>query len=482
MEKEEFKLDISYEAERFKNHLNITGNNKVIFSGIFGIGKTFFLKHFFEEENESYESITISPVNYSISGNDDIVEYIKYDIIFQLLSKGIDFDKMDFSVGLTSQMYLQDNFLEVMEILARNAARIDKKFGAVFNSLKEIKTKIEEHKDNVGIDEEKELIEFLTEIKDQKGSIYEENRISLLISKLITQLKEEDKEIVLVIDDTDRLDPEHIFRIFNVFANHFSVETFHNNKFDFDKVILVCDIDNIRKMFHSKYGLEVDFSGYIDKFYSKEIYAFDNKQIICNSLDELLDSVKNTRKNYIFKESKNWIALLKEILTDMVNFDVINLRSLVKISNAIYDFKSYRFNRGDSYTYNRSHQFSMFKILDFLKFIFGSDSNLETALRKLGENSGELFIEKYSVIKYGELVLFLDMDNYSRGDEDYTYENMANDLKISYTVKQQFMNDHVYGSINHVKTMQDNDRASFPVYKLLYLAYLKYKSLKIDYS
>ena len=63
---------------------------------------------------------------------------------------------------------------------------------------------------------------------------------------------------------------------------------FTENKFGFHKIVLVCDIENIRNLFYSKYGANVDFSGYIDKFYSREIYYFDNKEAIHTTLLEKL--------------------------------------------------------------------------------------------------------------------------------------------------------------------------------------------------
>jgi hypothetical protein len=71
------KIDISTEKENFKKHLNLINNNQIIFSGIFGIGKTYFLKEFLKDNEEKYESILLSPVNYSISQTDDILQYIE---------------------------------------------------------------------------------------------------------------------------------------------------------------------------------------------------------------------------------------------------------------------------------------------------------------------------------------------------------------------------------------------------------------------
>ena len=264
----------------------------MIFSGIFGIGKTYFLKEFFEQNSEDYELFLLSPVNYSISNNDDIIDYIKYDIAFELLGKNVDYEKTDFSQLLTAQFYLKDNFLDTMSLFAKSGGKIGKAFSEIYENLKKLINNIKEHNSELQIDEKKELIDFLKELTLRDNSIYEENRVTELISGLIEKLKENNKEIVLVIDDLDRLDPEHIFRILNVFACHFDIEKFTENKFGFHKIILVCDIENIRNLFHSKYGTNVDFSGYIDKFYSREIHFFDNKEIVSKSVGKILSSIK----------------------------------------------------------------------------------------------------------------------------------------------------------------------------------------------
>jgi hypothetical protein len=132
----------------------------------------------------------------------------------------------------------------------------------------------------------------------KEGTIYENDIVTKSISTSIEKLKREninteevdenakEKEVILIIDDLDRLDPEHVFRLFNVFASHFDnyEKDGKKNKFGFDKVLFVCDIKNIRNIFHHKYGSDVDFNGYIDKFYSSEIYHFDNRKAIVSIL------------------------------------------------------------------------------------------------------------------------------------------------------------------------------------------------------
>ena len=248
---------------------------------------------------------------------------------FELLGKNVEYEKTDFSKLLTAQFYLKDNFLDTMSLLAKSGGKIGKAFSDIYENLKKIVNNIKEHNSESQIDEKKELIDFLKELTARDNSIYEENRITELISGLVQKLKENNKEIVLVIDDLDRLDPEHIFRILNVFACHFDIGNFTENKFGFHKIILVCDIENIRNLFHSKYGTNVDFSGYIDKFYSREIHYFDNKEIVSKSVETILSSIKiQGAYDHIINlkaRDRTTTVNFKEILEDLINNDLLTL-------------------------------------------------------------------------------------------------------------------------------------------------------------
>ena len=54
------------------------------------------------------------------------------------------------------------------------------------------------------------LIEFLEQAELEEGNIYENDVITKSIESILKSIKL-DKENILVIDDLDRIDPEHIF-------------------------------------------------------------------------------------------------------------------------------------------------------------------------------------------------------------------------------------------------------------------------------
>lgn len=79
-------IDISQNIQDFKQVFE--NESRIIFSAKFGDGKSYFLKKFMEsypKEANDYYFITLHPVNYVVEENRDVIEYIKRDILFQLI-------------------------------------------------------------------------------------------------------------------------------------------------------------------------------------------------------------------------------------------------------------------------------------------------------------------------------------------------------------------------------------------------------------
>ncbi len=285
--KETSPISIEQVFASFKEHFDLPSNNNIILSGKYGIGKTYFLQKFFEQNSETTNAIFVSPVQYSVISNDNIFDLIKADIIRELFVNGhfivkkqVEFDKFDYV-----SHYIANNPLKLIEYLLPLWSKVSIE-GAIANeamkSLKTFKKDVEAFKkriDKAGESESLALMEFAEKANTNNNTFLEENAITTLIKKLLSGISKNGKKNVLVIDDFDRLDPEHIFRILNILCVH-KDENYNENKFGFDKIILVCDIENIEKIFHHKYGSTVDFDGYIDKFYSLDIFKFTNRDAI----------------------------------------------------------------------------------------------------------------------------------------------------------------------------------------------------------
>jgi len=457
------EICIIREKKRFEEHLNIPLNNKIIFSGIFGIGKTYFIQSFFEK-NEKYNSFIISPVNYSISKNQDILNYIKYDLIFSLLNKNVNFDKVEFDIKETLPYYLQENTLDIIKILAKNSGKI----GKPLNTILEIYETIKKDNHSKQIDEKNELIDFLKNQKNQEGNIFEENLITEIVTNKINNLKTENSnKSVLIIDDLDRLDPEHIFRILNVFANHIGLDDFKKNKFGFDKIILVCDIDNLKNIFSSKYGQNVDFSGYIDKFFSHEIYVFNNKSNVRKHLSSIIKAivVSNGMNDKTTKISEKVGELTLIILEEFVNYNIINLRSLLKFVDIPYLPENYNFKRKKE-RYSSNNLYIMIQVFDLLKTFFGSVTNLKSVIDKLAIINTKKDVNHYNRHIFGDILILIEYQRHNQNEIEYSYIDTKEDLVIEYKI--DLINYTKNGSVLSCSYLNTpKERNSIPFSKLL---------------
>lgn len=238
------------------------------------------------------------------------------------------------------------------------------------------------------IDEKKEIIDYLQSFIKKSGSIHEEDIFTQIIRNLLTQIKEKGKSVILIIDDLDRIDPEHIFRILNIFAAHFDSPSYkcEQNKFGFNQIMLVCDLKNIRNIFYNKYGQNVDFTGYIDKFYSKDVFVFDNIRVLQDTIHNVLScinycSISKTslchpgEEDYLFK-----------LLSEFISNCVLNIRDLEKVWKLDYSFNSKIITLNNNQK-KSTKQFYELILIDFLIHFFGDIENLKMAIHKIKKSN-----------------------------------------------------------------------------------------------
>lgn len=392
------KIKKSEIVENFKSHLNIDFNNRILFSAPFGAGKSTFLNDFFDEKHRDYAVVKLYPVNYAVSSDDNIFELIKFDIILELLTKykeQIKFEKEDFSFLLKTQVFATQklDILSILKTLVDESNKIGKTALGLLDAIKDIIKEYKEFDENTVVDEEKVLLEYLRSIENVNPVLSDD--ISLLISSLLSRLtKESSLKTVLVIDDLDRLDPEHVFRLFNIFSAHYDVVS-DRNKFDFEKVIFVCDIENIRKMYIHRYGNGVDFSGYIDKFFSIDVFEFDNRKYIKESIDLIFKDVPFRTSqsgldiHYKYNPHNNFSKGLKFIIIALLDSKLLTLRMLFQVKE--FYLPEYTFSVSGSR--NRPSVLYEFLILiNFLKIILSGKDNLTEKMKVLKNRFNELYI------------------------------------------------------------------------------------------
>lgn len=352
-------------SQEFRNHLIDPENRRIIISGKFGTGKTFFIDKFFQRETQEllfekvkFKAYHIFPINYVIASNEDISNYLKYDILLEMISKGIQTSGHVYEKTDTIPSFAKSHKAEFFRILLSMVPKVGRTLSDIFDSIISLYDKFEEFASDKIKSEGDILAEFMERIENIPGSLYQNDIIKKLINKLLStrgveenNQETQNSENILIIDDLDRIDPNHIFRILNIFAAHlnYSNELKFNNSIEinFDKIILVCDINNIRNIFHSKFGSNSDFNGYIDKFYSKNIFYFQNRKSLEIIANEAFKNIEYNNKSegdieywnsFLFRDN----SLPRELFKLFVNYGEINLRTLLVRINSRTKFEPNR--------------------------------------------------------------------------------------------------------------------------------------------
>ncbi len=398
----------------FKNHFELEGNKKILFSAKYGTGKSYFLNSFFLEEKikEKHNVITISPVNYSVSQNEDIFELIKADIIRNFFLDGtltfingdISFDKLTvvkeyIKHSIKHPYKIGKQLIYGLAKLGSFGSGTEKGVDGVYDIISQFE-KFEKKLNKKYKPKEVLLDEYSEEIQNKIGSYLEFNFISSLIKEILQDVKTRyAKDNILVIEDFDRLDPAHIFRILNIFSAHSDGE---NNKFGFDKVIIVCDLQNIRSLYKHLYGDKIDFDGYIDKFYSYSPYHFDNSKAIKFFIEQnfklpvedfAVNAFIHLLKIFDTHDEDAKIRLRKFNKSSSADLNTNKVIISYECSHYINNFKGYQEFPIDSnvkYLYIFSNDIPLIMILKFLKNLYGGYDQLLNILNSKKFNIGRM--------------------------------------------------------------------------------------------
>lgn len=459
--------------ENFKRHIEQSDNVKILFSAPFGQGKSTFLNYFFEEQHkEEYEVFKVFPVNYSISHNEDVFKYIKAEILFKLLKTDVTFDKESFSYVQTAPQFFNSDPIRVFSALIPLIPKIGKSTFEILDPLFKLAKDYFDYHNGMKIDDEKDAKDFIEELYKKEGSIFEDNFYTQLIRQLLERLKADTgKDNVLIIEDLDRMDPDHIFRILNIFAAHFDAPDWEDgmtNKFGFDKIIIVGDYNNIKHTFAYRYGDKVDFGGYINKYYSKAPFYYDNKAAITQFAWTL-------RKN---KYGKNNVGLnlLLCVLGDLIDVNAITLRDLLKLGkfNA-YDILSgnYTSSKEDKHLYNGFLYFNLFL---YLTKVFDIDSLIQkiTLCKNVVEVNEKWPYNNFVAFGLPSFVLNKTFLPTIQSEPIKLTENFGLSFQIEQMIRQDF------GFLKAIHIHSDSNAVEFTkadFYELLILNAEKYKEV-----
>lgn len=433
----ELFVPITESLEQFKRHLCIPDNHRVLFSAPFGTGKTTFLKKFFKNKEDKYEVFHLFPVNYQVAENKDIFELLKYDILCELIPH-IDFEEDTEQILSDKSIALQYLLLTDGANLALDILKLVPKLGKAVKSFDKIVnfcTKLGDLNKKQKDDKYELLDSFSKNINNELGSIYEMDPISNLIAEQIQQINT-DKESVLIIDDLDRVDPKHIFRLLNVFSAHFDQDSPVNNKFGFSKIILVCDIENIEIIYRKLFGENVDFKGYIDKFRSVGTFTFDNRE---NWIQELrsITQVFREKNPHDYNSYIGFDKFIYPLIIDMLKSGLVDMRQLLKLNRfpVSLEIPHNLYFQG----YSSIAQSELYLAYLILLFLFDSNKSLlDKSMSYLASIDESKLRNQIDKRLFEELIEILLYKNYPLKDVDSAIYNV-NDQKISYRVANRMV-------------------------------------------
>lgn len=347
------KIDVTPAIQLFDEHLKI--NDRIIFSAHFGDGKTCFLNEYMEDRSDKYEFIVLYPVNYQIAPNEAIMEYIKRDILFQLILKGHIRPDVRIPDAVLFQWYVSQNqsslFMDMMHFMTSLPTN-DSRWSVAFQILNTISQEITKKVKGFSIfkkeiESEDDFNKAAKYIESFSKDIYELDVISYLIIQTLQRIKDKGRQPVLVVEDLDRIDPAHLFRILNVFSSHIdrscqcSIYTIYDdkgnkihtdelkNKFGFDKIIMVLDYITTQRIFCHFYGEEANYQGYIAKFLSHNVFHYSVKEYAISQLANHLSSKCNLTIDMLFSQVKGHYVYISP--------DDISVRSIAQVLDSFED-------------------------------------------------------------------------------------------------------------------------------------------------
>jgi hypothetical protein len=376
MNKDAFEIPVDGAIGWFYDHLS--NHDRTILSAKFGDGKSFFLQKFMADEKvkENYVFLTLYPVNYQVEENRDVFELIKYDLLIQMFVQKI--MEPDFKMskvhawGWCLQLHaptLVEGLLPIFSSLCLDeaSAKMMAAFLMARKTVGKIKKKAGELMEPV---RDKQIENFIKEIA--KNPVSGQDVVTEIIQQGIVAYKKEhpDKKIVLIIEDMDRMDPAHLFRILNVFSAHIdynyrfgtnSNQPFIGNKFGLDKVVFVMSYENTEHIFHHFYGEGADFNGYISKFCSSNIFTY---------------SFSTEKEAYIYKRMAANTKVDESVLRYLVKPELLQEHSVREVVNAIEGLEGFisylRINDNDGRTIHLHH--GILKVIAIMRKL-GMDNN-----------------------------------------------------------------------------------------------------------
>ena len=331
MKAPEFYIPIDREISHFAQHLQ--NHQRTILSAKFGDGKSFFIDHVENDKKiaERYKFIKVYPVNYQVANNTDIFSLLKYDVLLQLLVNDMVSENSinDAFLGIEDGVSFLTSFLDgVLEIEPTPNAKLT---ASTLPLLKAILKAPKQYRISKG---GKRSARILLKKMEKSQVLFFEDATTRLIRQSIREWRDRTgRKIVLVVEDLDRLDPAHLFRILNVFSAHMDFiyrngeapdDTLVGSRFGFDSIVFVLEFENLKRLFKHFYGDETSFSGYIHKFIPQGYFEY---------------SLRKSANSYFYETIGRITGLNQVHISGLLN-PVMNNISLRDMAFAVKDVDS----------------------------------------------------------------------------------------------------------------------------------------------
>lgn len=304
-------IDITNRLRDFEEHLNL--NRQTILSAKFGDGKTYFLNEYIRQHEADTFFVVLHPVNYVVSPNEDIFEYIKRDILCSLVHRS-EFQEINWNDAL-KEVLNYDTLLEMVDTIAPNIP-LGNLATIPFHLFKKVDNKF-------AIDK------YFDRFKNTKGGLFEFDQFTFAIQRTIKAIQKAGQRCVLVIEDLDRLDPGHLFRILNVLSAHIDSDKC-TNKFCFDNIVAVLDYDTTRHIFHHFYSEKANYEGYMSKFMSSHPFEYSITKVAQQQLFNYIEKECHFSALCEFPANVNDVTLPKYLASLSVR-DVVHILDKIEL-------------------------------------------------------------------------------------------------------------------------------------------------------
>lgn len=389
-----FHIPIDKEIVQFQQHLRT--HPRTLLSAKFGDGKSYFID-LFEKRKEitkEFKFIKVYPVSYQVVSNNDIFTLLKYDILLQLLVADMVSDE-----SIRDVFDGRDDTIMVLETLFDGFAKVDPYTIAQAPSLAlKLSRSIAVTSENYRINKGGKRSARTLLRKLEKGTHFSlEDKTTKLIRQSIRDWRDKyGRKVVLVVEDLDRLDPSHLFRLLNVFSAHMDYiyrsgdrpnDTLVGSRFGFDSIVFVLEYENLKRLFNHFYGSEESFKGYINKFIPQGFFQY---------------SLRKSANSY-FYENISRITGMSQVHISILLKSKMNDLSLRDMANAVKDI--------DSQVTIHSHKAGNYQFLlmiAIMKRLEMNNLDIVQACKTLNDNEPEWFaryiidftyLDGFSVVK-----------------------------------------------------------------------------------